>query len=254
MSGYIFDEVAGTALTENDAIAARVNLNRAQISVLEDGVTRARYATVSATNALKVDGSAVTQPVSGTFWQATQPVSGTFWQATQPISGTVTASSTAGDVAHDSGDSGNPVKIGGQARTTDATAVASADRVNLIADTLGKQVVLIGAVNDLHVRGTATYTGTAASDLIAAAGAGVRIAVMSVLVTNAHATVSTKVEIRDGTTVKIQGNAQAAGGGFSFNGGGTPLFISTANAAVTGRCVTTGADVDITVTGYKLGN
>lgn len=37
-------------------------------------------------NALKVDGSAVTQPVSGTFWQATQPVSGTFFQATQPIS------------------------------------------------------------------------------------------------------------------------------------------------------------------------
>lgn len=48
------------------------------------------------TNALKVDGSAVTQPVSiasmpstpvtGTFFQATQPVSGTFFQATQPVS------------------------------------------------------------------------------------------------------------------------------------------------------------------------
>ncbi len=38
--------------------------------------------------ALKVDGSGVTQPVSGTFWQATQPVSGTFFQATQPVSGT----------------------------------------------------------------------------------------------------------------------------------------------------------------------
>jgi hypothetical protein len=37
---------------------------------------------------LTVDGSGVTQPVSGTFWQATQPVSGTFWQATQPVSGT----------------------------------------------------------------------------------------------------------------------------------------------------------------------
>lgn len=35
---------------------------------------------------VEVDGSGVTQPVSGTFWQATQPVSGTFWQATQPIS------------------------------------------------------------------------------------------------------------------------------------------------------------------------
>jgi hypothetical protein len=41
-----------------------------------------------------VDGSGVTQPVSGTFWQATQPVSiassvpvtGTFFQATQPVS------------------------------------------------------------------------------------------------------------------------------------------------------------------------
>ena len=36
---------------------------------------------------LTVNGSGVTQPVSGTFWQATQPVSGTFWQATQPVSG-----------------------------------------------------------------------------------------------------------------------------------------------------------------------
>lgn len=50
---------------------------------------------------IPVDGSGVTQPVSGTvgvsgtvpvsgtFWQTTQPVSGTFWQATQPVSGTV---------------------------------------------------------------------------------------------------------------------------------------------------------------------
>lgn len=88
--------------------------------------------TVTATRLL-VDGSGVTQPVSGTFWQATQPVSiaatlavaqsgtwtvqpgntanttawkvdgsavtqpvsGTFWQATQPISGSVTISGTA---------------------------------------------------------------------------------------------------------------------------------------------------------------
>lgn len=45
---------------------------------------------------MPVNGSGVTQPVSGTFWQATQPVSiaampstpvtGTFWQATQPVS------------------------------------------------------------------------------------------------------------------------------------------------------------------------
>jgi hypothetical protein len=63
-AGYIFDEVAGTALTENDAAAARVNANRAQVFTLEDDTTRGRRTTVTAANALKVDGSAVTQPVS----------------------------------------------------------------------------------------------------------------------------------------------------------------------------------------------
>lgn len=65
--GYIYDEVAGTALTENDIGAARMNVNRAAVSCIEDGSTRARYATVTASNALKVDGSAVTQPVSGSL-------------------------------------------------------------------------------------------------------------------------------------------------------------------------------------------
>jgi hypothetical protein len=64
--GYIFDEVAGTALTENDAGAARIDSKRAQVLVLEDATTRGQRATVTAANAVKVDGSAVTQPVSGT--------------------------------------------------------------------------------------------------------------------------------------------------------------------------------------------
>lgn len=80
----------------------------------------------SGMTALVVDGSGVTQPVSGTFWQATQPVSGTvtanagsgtftvdgsghtqpvsgtFWQATQPVSGTITANiGTSGSLALD---------------------------------------------------------------------------------------------------------------------------------------------------------
>ncbi len=56
-------------------------------------------AAVSAALALKVDGSAVTQPVSGTFWQATQPVSGTFWQATQPVSIAATVTTDVSDRA-----------------------------------------------------------------------------------------------------------------------------------------------------------
>ena len=158
-----------------------------------------------------------------------------------------------GDVAHNVAVAGNPVLNGFEGRSTDGTAVTSGNAVRGLADTLGKQVVLLGAVHDRHVRGTANYTTTTASDLIAAGGAGVRTVVTSVLVTNAHATVGTKVEIRDGGTVRIQAFAAAAGGGFALcdpHG----LFISTANTAVTGRCVTTGADVDITVSGYTIGN
>lgn len=57
VAGYIYDEVAGTALTENDVAAARINANRAQIHILEDASTRGRYAAVTASNALKVDAS-----------------------------------------------------------------------------------------------------------------------------------------------------------------------------------------------------
>lgn len=65
--GFIFDESAGAALTENDVGAARVDVKRAQILVIEDGTTRGQRAVVTAANALKVDGSAVTQPVSGSL-------------------------------------------------------------------------------------------------------------------------------------------------------------------------------------------
>lgn len=63
-AGFILDETAGTALTENDAAAARIDSKRAQVLVIEDETTRGRRTTVTASNALKVDNSAVTQPIS----------------------------------------------------------------------------------------------------------------------------------------------------------------------------------------------
>lgn len=50
--GYIFDEVAGTALTENDVAAARIDSKRAQVGVIEDATTRGQRAAVSAAGAL----------------------------------------------------------------------------------------------------------------------------------------------------------------------------------------------------------
>lgn len=120
-------------------------------------------ASVSAAGALKVDNSAVTQPVSGTFWQATQPVSlatntpdvtdraarllghvtvdnasiavtGTFWQATQPISGSVginTGSNLMGRVSLDpqTANGLTPQKLISAASTNATSVKASAGQV-----------------------------------------------------------------------------------------------------------------------------
>src|SRR6188474_10767 len=89
-----------------------------------------------------VNGSGVTQPVSGTFWQATQPVSGTFFQATQPVSaaalplptGAATSSLQTqpgvdiGDVTINNAAGASAVNIqdGGNAITVDSTQLPAA--------------------------------------------------------------------------------------------------------------------------------
>lgn len=154
--GYIFDEVAGTALTENDIGAGRINANRAQVHALEDGATRGRYATVTASNALKVDGSGVTQPVSGT----------------------ITATS-AGPDAHDAAVAGNPVLKGLYASSTAPTNVsANGDVVRAWGLLNGAQATVLTAAGALiggdatngldvdvtRVSGTVTTGGVAAHD------------------------------------------------------------------------------------------
>lgn len=100
VNGYIFDEVAGTALTENDVAAARIDSKRSQVTVLEDATTRGQRAAVSAAGRLSVDGSGVTQPVSGTVTgnQGTAAAGSGAW----PVSVT-----TTGDAVVKPGDAGN---------------------------------------------------------------------------------------------------------------------------------------------------
>lgn len=54
MVGFIFDEVAGTALTENDAAAGRIDSKRAQVMVVEDATTRGQRQAVNAAGAAAV--------------------------------------------------------------------------------------------------------------------------------------------------------------------------------------------------------
>jgi hypothetical protein len=224
--------------TNIDTRTETTNGNHRQVVVLGDPETNEGVAPVDATNGLSVEVKAIAEGDNNI---------GNVDIVSLPDVTVV------GKGAHDAAVSGNPILAGFEGRTTDGTAVTSGDAVRGLADTLGKQIVILGSVHDLKVSGKANYTNNTASDLIAASGAGVKIVVTSVLVTNAHATVSTKVEIRAGTTVKIQGYALAAGGGFTLSDP-QGLFITSANEAVTGRAVTTGSDVDIFVSGYKIAN
>lgn len=85
MTGYIFDDVAGTALTENDAAAARIDSKRASVVRLE-GATRAGYVDADAANGLDVDVTRL--PKSSTSSAPAQTAQGT-------TSGQILASNTA---------------------------------------------------------------------------------------------------------------------------------------------------------------
>jgi len=180
-------KAAAPTYTEGYAVMPRVTLSGDTAITLDGEVVSANLAQYTPVSGrLPVDGSGVTQPVSGTFWQATQPVSGT-----------VTASNTAGDVAHDGVDSGNPVKVGGIARTANPTAAAALDRVAAFYDTEGRQIVQPHAPRALTVHNNITLTTTAETTLIAAA-AGIYHDLLGITVANSSAT-GTLVTVKDGT-------------------------------------------------------
>jgi hypothetical protein len=65
--GAEVDDTATTATTENNAGALRMSTRRELYGQIRDAAGNERGANVTAANALKVDGSAVTQPVSGSL-------------------------------------------------------------------------------------------------------------------------------------------------------------------------------------------
>lgn len=128
------------------------------------------------TNALKVDASATTQPVSGT----------------------VTASNTAGDIANDGADSGNPVKVGGVARTAPTGVSTTGDRVNAMFDLYGKLIVRESLREDLGNQQTSINASTSETTIVTA-DATYKLDVYGLILTNTSAT-GTKVTIKDSTT------------------------------------------------------
>ena len=117
----------------------------------------------------------------------------------------------AGDVAHDAADGGNPLKIGAYAVNAEPAAVANADRVNLIADLVGKLITLPYANPESFSDGNAGNTDGTSTQCIAAAGAGVRTYLTTIVLTNTSSTDS-YVEIKDGATARLTVPLPANGG------------------------------------------
>lgn len=219
-----------------------------------DGTNWDRVQTgAAAGGAIKVDGSAVTQPVSG-------PLTDAQLRATPvPVSGTVTANLAAGtntnevvgDAAHDAVISGNPVRTGGRAMSADFTAVTTGDTTDSLHSLTGKQVVMphaLPAASESYAS-PAAITNTTDVAAFAAGAAGVRHYITGVQVFNGHDTVGTEVVIKDGATVIWRGWAEQTGGGCSATFP-TPLR-GTAATAVNVANITTGSSTYFNLQGYQ---
>ena len=156
----------------------------------------------------------------------------------------------AGDVAHDTGDSGNPVKIGAVGRTANPTAVTTGDRVNIYADVLGRLVTQPYVPRELTVHNTITLTDTTETTLIAQAASTFHDLVWLFL-SNSSAT-QTVVEIRDSTagTVRLPITLAASGGGAQLS---LPVQLkaATVNTNWTAKCLTGVSSVYVTALAVK---
>lgn len=169
--------------------------------------------------------------------------------ASLTVDGTVTASNAAGDIAHDSADSGNPVKVGSVAYNFDGTApgtaVAEGDRVNQIADVYGRQFVETTHPNywTLSADYASAQTNTS---LKTAPGASLKLYITDVIISNGATAGNITLLDGSGGTVKLELYPGINGGlAMSFR---TPIVL-TANTAlcITSTTVTTHS---ITVCGY----
>lgn len=102
-----------------------------------------------------------------------------------------------GNLAHDSVDAGNPVKIGTIGRTTLPTAVVDGDRVNTMGNKYG-ELTTIHAIREMRANQVTTITASTAETTIVTAVASFNLDLYGLIVTNTSGTV-VNVAIKDAT-------------------------------------------------------
>jgi len=144
----------------------------------------------------------------------------------------------------------NPMNLGAQAVSSENSAATTAREVQLVADLVGKLIVLPYANPENFVNGTtAAITDTTSTSTIASAGGSLRNYITSACITNSHATVGTFVKLLEGSNIIWEVYAAPAGGG-ACQTFAVPLRGAAATA-INCQPVTTGANVICTAAGYK---
>jgi hypothetical protein len=186
---------------------------------------------LTTTGLLRIDGSGVTQPVSGTFWQTTQPVSGTFWQTTQPISGTITANQGGAPWTATIQQGGNSAVV-----KAASTAAAAADPALVVAVSPNNTVGVTGTFwqTTQPVSGTVTAAQTTAANLLCTASQG------GIWTVQPGNTANTTPWL---TTARIVGNT-----------GSVIDALSSQNVATPASMILTGGEYNTTPTAITSGN
>lgn len=139
---YTFKDASGAALTHSSKdIGAGVQVSE-HVSVDDAGVMIAKAEDAAHTTGDKgIMALAVRRDTPTSMVNA----DGDYIPLTVDSSGRLHVTSndnaTAGDVAHDAADSGNPLKIGGKAATSTPSAVSAGDRVNAYFDASGRLII-----------------------------------------------------------------------------------------------------------------
>lgn len=159
----------------------------------------------------------------------------------------------AGQVSDGSAASGNPVTVGGVARSTDPTAESSGDAVSLMTTTTKKLVTMPYALPGERWTYAAASGGIVNTTgvTIKAAVAGQKNCLTAIDIENGHASVSTEVVLRDGAsgTVLKRWWAQYGGGGLARKI--DPPVCGTTNTLLEVAAITTGSAIYVNAEGYE---
>jgi len=168
---------------------------------------------------------------------------------------TTVSTLTGGGIAHDSADSGNPIKVGFKAETSPKgiTLVADGDRSDAYCDADGILLVKIGTANGDLISERVTDTGgtsTAFSNFSAVASTRNYVTAITVMRSDAGTTPAS-VDLRDGTAGGVLWTMPLPPNGGSTIACSVPLFKTTANTALAYDVSAALTTVTISVSGFQ---